>query len=57
MINIYYILSSKCKKTKKYELHEVIQNEHKWTCTCISFLTSKGKDCKHIKQIKDERVR
>lgn len=53
MINVHYILGHKDKKTKKYQVHEIIQNHHKWTCTCVRYLIYK--DCKHIQQIKNEQ--
>jgi uncharacterized HAD superfamily protein len=41
----------------KGKTYEVINNSGRWSCSCPAYGFSRGRDCKHIKQIKDgERI-
>lgn len=44
-------------KGSKGNEYEVTNNEGFWSCTCPAHGFGRGKDCKHIKQIKDEELK
>ncbi len=41
-------------KGSKGNEYEVVADDGHWSCTCPAHGFGRGKDCKHIKQIKDE---
>ena len=56
------IVKSSEKKIYKVEgskgnSYKVISDEGMWTCSCPAHGFGRGKDCKHIKQIKDGHER
>jgi hypothetical protein len=59
---IEYGHSNKVTKTKKKEykvkgsknnVYKIVSDDGIWTCSCPAHGFGRGKDCKHIKQIKD----
>jgi predicted nucleic acid-binding Zn finger protein len=36
----------------KGNVYKVLNDDGKWNCSCPAFGWSRGKDCKHIKQLK-----
>jgi len=36
----------------KGNVYKVVNDEGKWSCSCPAFGWSRGRDCKHIKQLK-----
>ena len=41
-------------KGSKGNTYKVVNDDGFWSCTCPAHGFGRGKDCKHIKQIKDE---
>jgi hypothetical protein len=40
-------------KGSKDNVYKVVNDEGIWTCSCPAHGFGRGKDCKHIKEIKD----
>jgi len=56
------IVKSSEKKTYKVEgskgsKYTIVNDEGIWTCSCPAHGFGRGKDCKHIKQIKDDSTK
>lgn len=40
----------------KGKVYEVSNNGGRWSCSCPAFGFSRGKDCKHIKELKTNKI-
>ena len=55
-------IEAKPKMKKEYKVkgskgnsYKIVNDEGIWTCTCPAHGFGRGKDCKHIKEIKNEK--
>ncbi len=39
----------------KGKIYEVVNNNFRWSCSCPSYGFSRGRDCKHIKLLKETK--